>query len=85
MLGREKCVGCAKMSPETNGEHTLTTSYGWRIRKAFDAAGAPFVEWRCPTCWQRFKAAQVAAGGDTPTTTPPGDPRAPRDPRDGHR
>jgi hypothetical protein len=48
MLGRQKCVACARLSPETNGESTLTTSYGWRIRKATDDAGNSTIEWRCP-------------------------------------
>ena len=74
MLGREKCLECGRMSPETNGENTLTTSYGWRIRKTIDGAGSPGVEWRCPTCWQRFKAAQQAVGAAAPMTTPPASP-----------
>jgi hypothetical protein len=61
------------MSPETNGDTTLTTSYGWRIRKSANGA----VEWRCPPCWQKFKAAQKAANPLT-TTTPPPTPRGDR-------
>jgi hypothetical protein len=76
-MGRQKCIGCGRLSPETNGDHTLTTSYGWRIRKAIDDAGAAHVEWRCPACWHRFKAAQQAAS----SAPPAGGTREPR--RDG--
>ncbi len=62
MFGREKCMDCGRTSPETNDDTTLTTSFGWRIRKGLDAAGGNAVEWRCPACWQRFKNAQQAAG-----------------------
>jgi hypothetical protein len=58
MLGRQKCTDCGRMSPETHGEITLTTSFGWRIRRAQLASGEGATEWRCPACWQRFKAAQ---------------------------
>jgi hypothetical protein len=67
------------MSPETNGEHTLTTSYGWRIRKSVDDAGVATVEWRCPACWARFKAAQQAPGSIPPIKPPPPGTRDPRD------
>jgi hypothetical protein len=80
MLRRQKCVDCGRMSPETNGENTLTTSYGWRIRKAVDSAGATAVEWRCPACWQRFKAAQATGTGApaaSHSSNPPRDPHGP--------
>jgi hypothetical protein len=73
MLGRQKCISCARLSPETNGDSTLTTSYGWRIRKGTDEAGNTVIEWRCPPCWQRFKAQQ---GGGTPSGGPPSSGKA---------
>jgi len=77
-MGRQKCIGCGRLSPETNGDHTLTTSYGWRIRKAVDDAGAAAVEWRCPACWNRFKVAQKTSASGPPGATPPASPRDPR-------
>ncbi len=78
MLGRQTCVDCGRTSPETNGEITLTTSFGWRIRRATNAAGEPATEWRCPACWQRFKAAQKTASGEIAAVQPPN--VAPREP-----
>jgi hypothetical protein len=66
MLGRQTCIACGRLSPETNGDTTLTTSYGWRIRKGVGADGGAAVEWRCPTCWQKFKAAQSSAPPPVP-------------------
>jgi hypothetical protein len=66
MIDRQKCIGCMRLSPETNGESTLTSSHGWRIRRAVDAAGNSSVEWRCAACWQRFKAQQQAAAAAPP-------------------
>jgi hypothetical protein len=72
MVGRQKCVGCGRLSPETNGEVTLTTSFGWRIRRATGpATGDGPVEWRCPPCWQKFKTSQMATTGESPVSVPP--------------
>ncbi len=77
MLGREKCVGCGRVSPETNGDNTLTTSFGWRVIRVNDV-----VEWRCAQCWQRHKAAQVQ-NSEAPSSNGPSTP--PREPRGGDR
>ena len=71
MIGRQKCVGCGRVSPETNGEITLTTSFGWRIRRAVGPTGEGVAEWRCPACWQRFKASQHPAGESPVSVVPP--------------
>jgi hypothetical protein len=66
------------MSPETNGDNTLTTSFGWRVIRVIDDKSKGVVEWRCATCWQRYKAAQ-AQKLDIPaahlSSTPPRSPR----------
>jgi hypothetical protein len=41
----------------TKGDETLT-KLGWRVRRGMAQEGGPALEWRCPTCWQEFKAAQ---------------------------
>jgi hypothetical protein len=80
-VGRQRCVGCSRLSPETNGEGTLTTSYGWRIRKVAEGTGAGSVEWRCPPCWQRFKASQ--GGAVSTLTVPPSSSRPGSGPPEG--
>jgi hypothetical protein len=83
MLGRQTCVGCGRVSPETNGENTLTTSFGWRLRRGMDDAGNSAVEWRCSNCWQRWKVQQGTPTSDAPSIVPPasvptGSPPSPR-------
>jgi hypothetical protein len=82
MLGREKCIACGRVSPETNGDNTLTTSFGWRVIRVVDDRGGAVVEWRCAACWQRHKAAQ-ANSSEHPSGNGPSSP--PRDPRNGDR
>ena len=73
MSGRQNCIGCGRVSPETNGEITLTTSFGWRIRRNMAVSSDGQTEWRCPACWQRFKATQAAGAvpGDLTSVIPP--------------
>jgi hypothetical protein len=77
MLARKNCHDCGKLTPETKGEHTLTTSFGWRLRKGTDAAGATVLEWRCPVCWNKFKIAHRATSSSEIATEPPSRPRDP--------
>jgi hypothetical protein len=90
MLERVHCVDCKRLSPENSGMHTLTTSFGWRLRKAFDAAGNPSPEWRCKVCWGKFKSAHRSTATEVPP--PPSEPTSnelgaaasiPRPPRGG--
>jgi hypothetical protein len=86
MMGRQTCVGCGRVSPETNGENTLTTSFGWRVRRGTDEAGNSAVEWRCAACWQRWKAQQAGSGSDAPASSGNSPSSAPsRAPRGGNR
>ncbi len=83
MLGRQTCVGCGRVSPETNGDNTLTTSFGWRLRRGTDDAGNHLVEWRCANCWQKWKAQQATPTSDAPSVapaaaSPTGSPPSPR-------
>jgi hypothetical protein len=51
------CVGCRTRSPETETEYTLISSrFGWRLTRRIDKDGAFLMEWRCPNCWQKYKA-----------------------------
>ena len=54
-----QCVGCLARSPATNTNYTLISArHGWRLTLAQDETGARTPEWRCPTCWARYKQAQ---------------------------
>ena len=59
---------CGNAAPETNGEHTLTTTHGWSVRRAVSASGSSVLEWRCPSWWQKFK---VASGEPATSLLPP--------------
>ena len=50
------CVDCAARSPDVETEYTLISSrFGWRLNRRVARDGAVVLEWRCPTCWARFK------------------------------
>jgi hypothetical protein len=56
MGDRPTCVGCGTTAPDTDTNHTLISStFGWRLtrRKSFD--GTTLLDWRCATCWRKFK------------------------------
>ncbi|HLV19659.1 MAG TPA: hypothetical protein VKZ49_02215 [Polyangiaceae bacterium] len=53
-----RCVDCKMASPETQTNYTLISSrHGWRLSQSVAEDGRRIIEWRCPTCWQRFRAA----------------------------
>lgn len=53
---RHVCVGCGQLSPPTTTSYTLISArYGWRLTLSKDEQGQRVPEWRCPTCWQRFR------------------------------
>jgi hypothetical protein len=61
MRDRETCVDCKKPSPETDTNYTLISAeHGWRLHRTRAVDGTFLMEWRCPTCWQRFKEANGA-------------------------
>jgi hypothetical protein len=66
---QETCFDCGKLSPPTNTETTLTTSFGWRMVRRPNDRGSLTSEWRCPECWARFKVFRNL-------TTPPPEPSA---------
>jgi hypothetical protein len=82
MLGRENCVDCARTSPETDGDNTLTTSFGWRLIRVADDNGDKGnkgkVEWRCASCWQKYKAAHAHLQSDATARISSIPPRSPR-------
>jgi hypothetical protein len=70
MPGRRTCTTCGKKAPESDGARTLTTAYGWRLRRAQSPEGADILEWRCPSCWQKLKTAH----GETAASLAPPPP-----------
>lgn len=65
MTGAERhtqtCVTCGAQSPDTETNYTLISSrFGWRLHRFKDATGEFVLEWYCPKCWARRKAARGA-------------------------
>jgi hypothetical protein len=61
MSDRQTCVDCQKPSPETDTNYTLISAqYGWRLHRATRPDGTHVMEWRCPSCWVKFKEASGA-------------------------
>ena len=59
--GEEKtshtCVDCGTTSPVTETNYTLISArHGWRLTLAQDEKGVRVMQWRCPTCWTRFRS-----------------------------
>jgi hypothetical protein len=61
------CHDCGRTAPATDTNYTVVTSrYGWRLTRVtldIPVEGKPMsgVEWRCPSCWQRYKGRAVAS------------------------
>ena len=55
--GREgpQCVTCLVRSPSTNTNYTLISTNGWRLTLTQTSDGQRKGEWRCPSCWKKFK------------------------------
>jgi hypothetical protein len=56
------CVDCEQPAPETSTKDALiSTSFGWRLSRRSLAEGGHSLEWRCPECWRKHRAALTAA------------------------
>lgn len=54
----QTCVDCGSKSPETDTNYTLISAqHGWRLHRGRTPDGQLVMEWRCPTCWRKFKDA----------------------------
>ena len=50
------CVDCGTTSPSTETNYTLISArHGWRLTLGQDKTGARTMQWRCPTCWTRYR------------------------------
>jgi hypothetical protein len=80
MRERASCVGCGRLSPETETNYTLISSqFGWRLNRYRKPTGEFVVEWRCPACWKQFKDQRRDDGSGRPPapSRPPAPARAP--------
>ncbi len=52
------CCECAVKAPDTELESCpFLSSLGWRVLRKDTPDGVYAVEWRCKSCWKKFKAA----------------------------
>ncbi|WP_437781040.1 hypothetical protein [Sorangium sp. So ce1097] len=50
-------MDCGASAPKTETNYTLISSrYGWRLTRTADANGRRVMEWRCPSCYTRYRA-----------------------------
>jgi hypothetical protein len=72
MQERHQCVDCRRNSPPTETGYTLISKeFGWRLTRTKAADGSFALEWRCPTCWQKYKAKQATRPWEPPRRPPP--------------
>jgi hypothetical protein len=70
MRDRQNCIGCGKLSPETETNYTLISAqFGWRLAKRQGPAGEFIVEWRCAECWREHKKKTTTSGDEAPLAT----------------
>lgn len=76
------CLDCSAKSPEVETEYTLISGrFGWRLTRRMARDGSAVLEWRCPTCWAKYKAEKAALPPDSqepaPISRPPSSRRGP--------
>ena len=71
MSYRPVCVECGIGSPDTNTNYTLISRTGWRLTRGQGTDGAVVMEWRCPECWAKHKAAPARNGRSIPRAARP--------------
>jgi len=77
------CIDCKIEAPETNTEYTLISTQAWRlVRRQLSDVNFVF-EWRCPTCWKKYKLRTGATSGAVQRPVlPPDDHAKTPSPRD---
>jgi hypothetical protein len=61
------CVDCRLQAPEDR-DASLVSFFGWRLIRTRTRDGNMDLEWRCPPCWERYKATRGPVGN---TMRPP--------------
>jgi hypothetical protein len=58
------CCGCGATPPpsedDSDASSLLSLRFGWRVVRQVDANGSVSAQWRCPSCWDRYKASRPA-------------------------
>jgi len=50
------CVDCGTTSPSTETNYTLISArHGWRLTLGQDKNGVRTMQWRCPSCWVKYR------------------------------
>jgi hypothetical protein len=63
LCNARQCHDCGKAAPSVATDFTLVSArYAWRLLRSMDG-GHLRLEWRCPPCWARYKAARVKQVG----------------------
>lgn len=63
------CESCKALAPRTNTNFTLISSqHGWRLTFEHEN-GRRVPIWRCPKCWQAYKAKTSGASDPAPAST----------------
>ncbi|MET0595204.1 MAG: hypothetical protein ABW133_21065 [Polyangiaceae bacterium] len=56
------CCGCGATPPpddeDSDSSTLLSMRFGWRVIRQLDPRGSMSAEWRCPSCWDKYKAAR---------------------------
>jgi hypothetical protein len=58
---RQTCCGCGIKPPQsavkdTDSSALLSTRFGWRVVRSNSPTGKGEIEWRCPACWEEYRA-----------------------------
>jgi len=79
---RPCCDGCGASAPETNTDYTLISrSFGWRLTRRKLPSGALTMEWRCASCWKKYKGERdIVPSATIPTPVISATPRSSRPP-----
>jgi hypothetical protein len=57
------CHDCKRPSPTGPSDFTLISSkHGWRLARERQNDGTSAPVWRCPDCWQAYRARRLESG-----------------------
>jgi hypothetical protein len=58
------CHGCGAIPPpsdeDSESSTLLSMRFGWRVVRRPDGLGGVTAEWRCPSCWHKYKESRPA-------------------------
>jgi hypothetical protein len=59
MMKPDQCTDCDVVAPRSDTNHTLVSSFGWRLSRRVEPNGKYILEWRCPECSRKQREALV--------------------------